>query len=101
MKVLGTPVGHPDAGLFSNPQAIVGADPSDPRWLVLLFCAGSRANCLLRAVPPECAEHFAVEHDDSMRRWLCSLLGCDVPDTSGDVAGLPFSIGGHALGKLG
>ena len=107
VKVLGTPLGHPEyvrAFLQKSTRThrqLLERIPAIPdlqgAWLVLLFCAGSRANYLLKAVPPECAEDFAVEHDDSMRRCLCKLLGCDAPDTSWDVAGLPLSIGGFGL----
>ena len=55
--------------LKQSPQAIVGADPSDPRSAGCVVGAallrGSRSNYLLKAVPPVCAEDFASEHDDS------------------------------------
>ena len=62
VKVLGTPLGHPDfvrAHLRSSTEAqrvLMQRIPSipDPQgaWLLLLFCAGSRANYMLRVVPP-------------------------------------------------
>ena len=62
-------------------------------WLLLLFSAGSRANCLLRVVPSDLAFDFAAEDDLALRECLSEILGCEVPDTSWEVANLPFSIG--------
>ena len=61
-------------------------------WLLLLYCAGTRVKCLLRAVPPNATEEHAVEHDSAMRRCLCRLLESDIPDAAWEVANLPFSI---------
>ena len=74
MKVLGTPLGHPEyvrAFLWNSStvhrnqlERIPAAPDLQGAWLVLLFCAGSRANYLLRVVLPDCAEDFATEHGD-------------------------------------
>ena len=80
--------------LFERIPAIPGLQGA---WLVLVFCASSRTSYLLRVVPPDCAEDFATANDDVMRRCLSQLLGCDVSDTSWDVAELLFSVGGLGL----
>ena len=106
VKVLGTPLGHPDfvrAHLRSSTEArvLMQRIPSIPdlqgAWLLLLFCAGSRAHNLLRVVPPDLAFDFAAEHDLAFRECLSEILGCEVPDTSWEVANVLFSIGGSGL----
>ena len=76
MKILGTPLGHPDYALTRTRSFLRKLCVSDPQaaWLLLLFCAGTRANCLLRAVSPSETVEYAVEHDGATRRCLCRLL---------------------------
>ena len=76
------------------PAGFVGALKG--AWLVLLL-RGFSGKLLAQSVPPECAEDFAMEHDDAVRKCLSQILGCDVPDTSWDVAELPFSNGSLGL----
>ena len=65
-------------------------------WLILLFCASSWANFLLRALPPH-VTHVSLRHDRSLRRCLSELLGAEVPEGTWDIASLPFSLGGLGL----
>ena len=52
--------------------------------------------------PPECAEDFAVEHDDSMRRCLCRLSSLDCLSRLGSwFAQCTSSESSRVLGKLG
>ena len=107
VKVLGTPLGHEEivrAQLRSSTaaqrvlmQRISSIPDLQEAWLLLLFCAGSRANYLLRVVPPDLAFDFAAEHDLALRGCLSEILGCEVPNTSWEVANLPFSIRGVGL----
>ena len=68
-------------------------------WLILLFCASSRANFLLSALPPHVTHEFSFRHDTSL--WRCLGIW--------DIASLPLSLGGlglertadQACGKLG
>ena len=87
VKVLGTPVGHSeyvrqklrDIGeshnvLFERIQAIPDLQCA---WLVLLFCAATRANFLLRRVHPNLVVDFARHHDNSVWACLSSILNTD------------------------
>ena len=38
-------------------------------WIVLLLCASTRANYILRNLPPDLADTFAQEHDNNV--WDC------------------------------
>ena len=49
-------------------------------WLILLFCASSRANFLLRALPSYVTHEFSFRHARSLRRCLSALLGAEVPE---------------------
>ena len=109
MKVLGTPLGHPEFVSAQLRQVsechrvlferIPSVSDLQAAWLLLLYCAGTRANYLLRALPPHATEEYAADHDGSMRHCLSRLLESDIPDTSWEVANLPFSIGGLGLRK--
>ena len=80
-------------------------------WLLLLFCAASRANYTLRTVHPDASLanytlrtvhpdaslSFAARHDISLRRCLSALLGAEVPEDMWDIASLPLSVGGIGL----
>ena len=52
-------------------------------WLLLLFCASTRANFLLRALPPSTTREFAFQHDTSC---LSALLGVEVSMNTWEVA---------------
>ena len=64
-------------------------------WLLLSFCAATRANFYLRNVSPEVARSFAV-------RCLCQIVGVDLGDVSTGAlqqSTLPFHLGGLGLGS--
>ena len=43
-------------------------------WLLLVFCAATRANYCLRTVSPELTEGFARRHDHEAVQCMCRLL---------------------------
>ena len=92
MKILGTPLGH-RAYVQSFLRAktedhalLLGRIPEVPdlqsAWLILLFCASTRANFLLRTLPPCVTEEFATSHDESSRACLSKLLDRVLPGQS-------------------
>ena len=101
IKLLGTPLQHADfvqrklAEKIDEYRVLLHriTQVSDLQcaWLLLLFCAASRANYVLRVVHPALIFQFAVQHDVGMRQCLQELL--DVPVTQGmwEMAGLPFA----------
>ena len=107
-RVLGTPQGKPEfvveqlrevsqshASLFEKIPAVQDLQCA---WLLLLFfCASTRANYLLRAVPPALSEGFARVHD--ARVWECfsELLGVQAGGAPRNIAHLPFRHGGLGL----
>ena len=64
-------------------------------WFILLFCASTRANFLLRALPHSATREFAIQHDTTLCECLSALLGVEV-DTW-EVASLPVSFAGLGL----
>ena len=62
-------------------------------WLILLFCASTRANVLLRPLPPHATRDFAGRHDCSLRSCLSTLLKAEVPEVTRYIASLPLSLG--------
>ena len=68
-------------------------------WLLLLFCAASRPNYILRVVHPQTTRAFAARHDVSMRRCMEILLDVSITDHTWDIGSLPLHMGG--LGKQG
>ena len=42
-------------------------------WLILLLCAGPRANHLLRSLPPSYVERYAAAHDEAVFATLLEL----------------------------
>ena len=65
-------------------------------WLLLLFCAASRAN-YVRVVHPALSFQFAVQHDVGIRQCLQDLLHVPVTQGMWEMAGLPFASGGLCL----
>ena len=69
-------------------------------WLLLLFCASPRANCLLRMLPPGATEAFAREHDAAVCACLAALLSQDslptqaLPQPTQRLVHLPLRFGG-------
>ena len=66
-------------------------------WLLLLFCASTRANYLLRAVPPALSEGFARVHDTRVWECFSELLGVQAEGAPRNIAHLPFRHGGLGL----
>ena len=52
-------------------------------WLILLYCANTRANCWLRGVPREEVAQFASEHDAATQLCLSRLLVVLVAEVGG------------------
>ena len=109
VKVLGTPLGHTEF-LKAQLREVINSHsilweriPSVPdlqsAWLLLVFCAATRANYLFRSVPPDAADEHARDHDDAMRRCMSQLLDVEIPDESWAIASLPLSVGGLGLRK--
>ena len=107
-KVLGVPIGHPDfvvdclARKTSEHELLFERIPAmedlQSAWLVLLFCATSRANFWLRSVRPELVHQFAASHDANTWGCLARLIGVQVPSAHSQVvASLQFSLGGLGL----
>ena len=107
VKVLGTPLGHTEF-LKAQLREVINSHsilweriPSVPdlqsAWLLFVFCAATRANYLLRSVPPDVADEYARDHDDAMRRCMSQLLDVEILDESWAVVSLPLSIGGLGL----
>ena len=64
-------------------------------WLLLFFCASTRANFLLRTVQPEFTEEFAQHHDDGV---MCEVIQMEGLDPLGRAkASLPLTLGGLGL----
>ena len=110
VRVLGAPVGHPSnvraqlSEIQHDHQTLLDRIPSLPdlqsSWLLLLHCASARANYYLRVVPPVLAEEFAREHDQSLWRCLCRILGIgegECQDSARSAATLPLALGGLGL----
>ena len=110
MKVLGTPLGHPDyvatylEGMRRKHARLLEAIPSVPdvqcAWLLLLHCASARANYLLRVVRPEWVQSFACVHDQNLWKCLCAILRIPVDsceEQTRNTATLPLSLGGLGL----
>ena len=60
-------------------------------WLLLLMCAGPRANHILRNLPPSEVSDFGQHHDNHLLACLADIIAMAVPDgvTTG-VVQLPF-----------
>ena len=66
-------------------------------WILLLYCAATRANYVLRVVHTSLSTTFAKHHDASLRRTLAHLLSVLSSHIFWDVASLPFAHGGVCL----
>ena len=88
IKVLGTPLGHPDfvqqhlRDVSEEHERFLTRIPLvrdvQSAWLLLLHCAQARANFLLRAVRPEAVEEFATRHDRGLWWCLAQILGVNL-----------------------
>ena len=85
VRVLGTPLGHRayvEAQLQrtrDDHQQLLDGLPLvqnlQSAWLLLLFCAATRANYFLRVVHPFSSESVARQHDTRVRQCFGALLG--------------------------
>ena len=109
VKILGTPLGHPEyvrAMLAEKLEEqatllrrIPTIDNTQSAWLLLLFCAAARATYVLRVVAPDLAAEHARGHDEALWACLCAIASVD-PDAAGiwnEIAQLPFLQGGLGL----
>ena len=107
--VLGTPLGHPafiHAHLekkVEEQRKLLTRIPLVPdlqsAWLILLHCAGARANYFLRVVDPQSVAAYARAHDEGIWSCLCALLDIGpIQDESVRSCGnLPLVLGGMGL----
>ena len=108
--ILGTPLGHDE---FVRAQLELKSREHDlllsrilslsdllSAWALLLHCASSRANYLLRVIRPDLVRHFAERHDESIWTCLCQILGVHNDESDAvakQTATLPLSMGGLGL----
>ena len=107
IRILGTPLGHPDFVRAELSQLSVQHDALMDKithvqdlqcaWLLLLYCSAARANYYLCVVHPDLSSAFAAHHDASLRRVLSSLLGVDPSFLFWNAASLPLFFGGLGL----
>ena len=108
LVVLGVPVGHSAfvqkwlADKEESHQEFLTRIPAvqvaQCAWLLLLMCAGPRANHILRNLPPSEVSQFAQNHDTSLRACLAEILAVPVPvGVVAEVAQLPFRERGLGL----
>ena len=111
LKILGTPLGHIDyitemiQELSREHQRFLDRIPEiedlQAAWLLLSFCAASRANFYLRTLSPDHSRSFAVSHDANI--WNCLsrmlIIGPDdaVQSNSQAISQLPLRLGGLGL----
>ena len=107
IKVLGTPLGSPEyvqamlERLSASHQRLVDRISHitnlQSAWLLLLFCAASRPNYILRVVHPQATRAFAARHDVSMRRCMEILLDVSITNHTWDIGSLPLHMGGLGI----
>ena len=82
-------------------ECIPGLGDLQAAWLLLHFCAATRANFLLRMLPPVSTAEFAEAHDAAVTRCLGRLLYDDesapIPPAAWRVLHLPLRFGGLGL----
>ena len=109
LRILGTRLGHPEyvhdqlrrASADHRLLLIPAVQDLQSAWLWLSFCAGTRANHLLRPIPPPMALEFAANHTVSLRTCLQRILDAEIPPESWEVAVLPLSLGGYCASGVG
>ena len=111
IKVLGTPLGHPDFvaahldRVLSDHRTFLERIPSvqdvQCAWALLLHSAAGRANYQVRVVRPALTEAFAMGHDEGLWRCMCEILRVrlDAGVLARDTASLPMALGW--LGRRG
>ena len=69
-------------------------------WLLLTFCAATRANYWLRTVPPELTAEYARAHDKRVIQCLSDVLQIrdGFPGQTLQTAFLPLTLGGLGVG---
>ena len=104
-KVLGVPLGRDKYARFLEKKTEHHDTPLVPdvqaSWLLLSYCAATRANFYLRNVTPEVAHSFAISHDLKVHHCLCKII-VDPDDVSKGAlqqSTLPFHLGGLGYGK--
>ena len=110
IKILGTPLGHPDYVAHQlqltrrHQQTLLDRIPALPdvqsAWALLLHCGAARANCFLRVIPPQRSLRYAQDHDEALWNCLCGVL--DVPAdlcvaSARAAASLPLAFGGLGM----
>ena len=107
---LGCTVGQPEfvqaqiAKKGSEHEVLLEMIPRVPNiqfaWLHTLFCAGARANFLLRTVQLELSQEFARHHDEQLVRCLRRVLHIDTMPSEVQVAAtMPLTLGGLGIGN--
>ena len=109
IKLLGTPLGHPDyvarhlQSVVQEHRVLLERIPRvkdlQSAWLLLLHCASARANYTLRSVDPNRTGEFARAHDEGIWRCACDILQIEVAQTDivRSIASLPLVLGGLGL----
>ena len=92
LRVLEIPIGSPEIVRSQLEQTslkhkvlfnrLTHVEDLQSAWLLVLFCANTRATYSLRGLPPQETEHFATEHDANSRRCFSLLLGVSVTQHS-------------------
>ena len=108
VRVLGIPIGHVEFvqaelrattekhGLLVEKNPLV--QDLQSAWLLLLFCANTRATYSFRGVPPAETEQFAAAHDSATWQCFTQLLGISGhAEEAYEWASLPFQMGGCGL----
>ena len=66
-------------------------------WLLLLFCAATRANYFLRVVEPAMSQRFAAAHDEDVWSCIQELSSIEGTTRVRQLSNLPFALGGLGL----
>ena len=107
--VLGAPLGHAHfitrilqakteehSVLF---RRILAVQDLQCAWLLLLFCAATRANYFLRVVQPAWSERFAAAHDENVWNCIQELLDIEGTVRVRQWLSLPPALGGVGLAE--
>ena len=108
-RILGTPLGHADYVqeqlnlTLGKHHVLLSRIPLiedvQSAWSLLVHCAGTRANYLLRVIRPELVHTFAEGHNRGLWNCLHHILSIDsqVDETVRDIGSLPLFMGGLGL----
>ena len=109
IKILGTPLGHPqfvEAHLkrkIEEHEVLLERIPTVPDLQsassLLLHCASARANYLLRVVSPAATRGFAHRHNEGLWKCLCEILHVEADRNAEtkSAASMPLNLGGMGL----